>query len=73
MSYPVAYTGDVPVAGAEDLRQVLYWHPALEIAGGGQVRIPLTAPSYSGRFRVVAEGWKADGTPVRAEYTFEVE
>jgi hypothetical protein len=72
VSYPVAYTGDKLPAG-EDLREVLFWHPALEIAGGSQVRIPITAPSYPGRFRVVAEGWKADGTPVRAEYTFEVE
>lgn len=73
VSYPVAYSGDISAAGSEDLRQVLYWHPAVEIAGGSQVRIPLTAPSYPGRFRVVAEGWKADGTPVRVEYTFEVE
>ena len=73
VSYPVAYTGDAPASGTEDLREVLFWHPALEIAGGSQVRIPITAPSYPGRFRVVAEGWKADGTPVRAEYSFEVE
>ena len=72
VSYPVAYPGGVPSQG-QDLRQLLYWNPALVMAAGQSRRISITAPAYSGRFRVVAEGWKADGTPVRATYTFEVE
>lgn len=72
VSYPIAYPGGVPSEG-QDLRQVLYWHPALEIQAGQRQRLSITAPAYTGRFRVVAEGCKADGTPVRAEYSFEVE
>ena len=72
VSYPIAYPGGVP-QGAQDRRQLLYWHPALELEAGTEVRIPLTMPAYAGRFRAVVEGWKADGTPVRAEYSFEVE
>lgn len=72
VSYPVAYPGGVPSKG-QDLRQLLYWNPALELPQGESRRISITAPAYAGRFRVVAEGWKADGTPVRAEYSFEVE
>ena len=72
VSYPVAYPGGVPSQG-QDLRQLLYWNPALEMTAGQSRRISITAPAYAGRFRVVAEGWKADGTPVRASYTFEVE
>jgi len=34
--------------------------------------MPLTLPAYQGRFRAVAEGWLEDGTPVRAEFTFEI-
>lgn len=72
VSYPIAYLGGVP-GTEQDRRQVLYWHPALEVEAGNDARIPLTMPGYAGRFRVVVEGWKADGTPVRAEYGFEVE
>ncbi|MBO4756101.1 MAG: hypothetical protein J5519_04995 [Bacteroidales bacterium] len=72
VSYPVAYPGGVPSQG-QDLRQLLYWNPALEMTAGQSRRVSITAPAYAGRFRVVAEGWKADGTPIRATYTFEVE
>lgn len=72
VSYPVAYPGTV--TGAEkDLRQLLYWHPALEVEAGGSLYIPLTLPAYQGRFRAVAEGWLDDGSPVRAEFSFEIE
>ncbi|MBQ8060550.1 MAG: hypothetical protein IJ205_01200 [Bacteroidales bacterium] len=72
VSYPVAYLGDVP-EGAADTRQVLYWHPALSLEKGGQVRTVLHAPSYSGRFRIVAEGLSEDGIPIHQERIFEVE
>jgi len=72
VAYPVAYPGARP-AGKQDLRQLLYWHPALAVPAGGQVRIPVHMPGYAGRFRAVAEGWTPDGTPVRAECVFEVQ
>lgn len=72
VSYPVAYPGGVPSQG-QDLRQLLYWNPALGMKAEQSRRVSITAPAYAGRFRVVAEGWKADGTPIRATYTFEVE
>jgi len=72
VSYPVAYLGDVP-EGAADTRQVLYWHPSLGLEKGGQVRTIIHAPSYSGRFRIVAEGLSEDGTPIHQERVFEVE
>lgn len=71
VSYPVAYTGLVP-ASRTDLRQLLYFHPALTIKGQSAARLTLSLPSYSGVFRVKAEGWTASGNPVCAEYTLEV-
>lgn len=73
ISWPVAFPEGVPTGTEKDRRQLLYWHPALEIQAGTPVRIPLRMPAYAGRFRIVAEGWKADGTPVRAEALIEVE
>ena len=67
--YPLAYLGGVPAQGS-DRRELLYWHPSLSVQGS--TRIPLTAPAYEGRFRVVAEGLSADGKPVRAVTSFEV-
>ena len=72
--YPVAYLGAVPtVSDGRDVRQLLYWHPSLQIKEGETVRIPLTAPAYSGRFCIVAEGLSTTGKPVRSVTTFEVE
>ena len=71
VSYPVAYTGTAP-SSRTDLRQLLFFHPALTIKGQSAARLTLPLPSYSGVFRVKAEGWTASGEPVLAEYTFEV-
>lgn len=71
VSYPVAYPG-TPVKG-DDYRQLLYWHPALEIASGESRRLSLTAPAYSGKFRVIAEGLTEDGKALRQVYEFEVQ
>ena len=71
VSYPVAYPGQAP--SGNDSRQLLYWHPAMKIRAGGQEQIRLRTPSYPGIFRVVAEGWTADGKPVRTEYSFRVD
>ena len=71
VSYPVACPGTV-LHPEKDLRQLLFWHPALEIKAGEALHIPLSIPSYEGRFRAVAEGWTKDGTPVRAECFFVV-
>ena len=70
VSYPVAYLG-APVRG-EDHRQLLYWHPALRLSAGETMRLNLTAPAYSGTFRVVAEGLSKDGEPLREVYEFDV-
>ena len=72
VSYPECYTGGRP-AGNDDLRQVLYWHPAFEAKAGKKNEINLEMPSYKGKFKAVAEGWKRGGIPVRAEYTFEIQ
>lgn len=72
VSYPLAYPGSVPT-GVADRRQLLFWHPALEIPSDGMLRIPLTMPAYQGTFRVQVEGWTTDGKPVSASYRFEVE
>lgn len=71
VSYPVAYTGSAPEG--EDLRQLLFWHPALTLPASGSLHIPIRTPAYAGRFRIVAQGRLQDGTPLHAEYTFEVE
>lgn len=67
--YPVAYTGEAPSQG-RDSREVLYWHPALEVKG--QQRISLTAPAYSGVFQVTIEGFDRDGNPVHAQSVINV-
>ena len=73
VAYPVAYSGVVPEGEGQDLRQLLYWHPILELDAASDYRLEFTAPGYSGRFKAVAEGFTEDGTPVYQEFTFEVE
>ncbi len=73
VSYPAWYPGEVPVGEGRDMRQLLYWHPVQEVKAGETLRIPIQTPAYTGRFKVVAEGWTSDGVPLRAEYSFEVE
>ena len=73
VAYPVAYSGAVPEGEGQDLRQLLYWHPILNLDAGSDSRIEFTTPGYAGRFRVVAEGFAADGSPISREFTFEVE
>ena len=73
VSYPVAYSGAVPEGEGQDLRQLLYWHPILNLEAGSDYRIEFTTPGYAGRFRVVAEGFAADGSPISRAFTFEVE
>jgi len=73
VSYPVWYKGNAPKTEERDMRQLLYWHPAQELKADETLRIPLHTPAYSGRFKVVAEGWTSDGEPLRAEYSFDVE
>lgn len=71
VEYPVACTQSPTLKeGEKDLRELLYWHPILQV--DQPVRIPFTAPSYPGRFKVVAEGMDADGHPVRCVESFEV-
>ncbi len=69
-SYPLAYR-HAPLEGT-DLRQTVYWHPAVEVGAGEVRRLEVVTPSYPGRFRIVAEGLDHDGRPVRQETTVEV-
>ena len=73
VTYPVAYNGAVPEGEGQDLRQLLYWHPILNLDAGSDYRLEFTAPDYAGRFKAVAEGFTEDGTPVYQEFSFEVE
>ena len=73
VAYPVAYNGAVPKGEGQDLRQLLYWHPLLQVDAASDYRIEFTAPGYAGRFKVVAEGFTEDGLPVYQTFTFEVE
>lgn len=75
VSYPMAYTlGDMPKDGRyPDYRQTIYWHPLQTVQPGEDLQIPCRLPDYKGRFRVVVEGLSADGQPLRAETSFEVE
>ena len=73
VAYPVAYGGDAPDGEGQDLRQLLYWHPVLDLDAASECRLEFTTPGYAGRFRVVAEGFTEDGTPLRREIFFEVE
>lgn len=69
-SYPLAYQ-QAPLEGT-DLRQTVYWHPAVEVGAGEVRRLEVVTPSYPGRFRIVAEGLDHDGRPIRQETTVEV-
>ena len=73
VAYPVAYNGAVPKGEGQDLRQLLYWHPLLQVDAASDYRIEFTAPGYAGRFKVVAEGFTEDGKPVYQTFTFDVE
>ena len=73
VAYPVAYNGAVPEGERQDLRQLLYWHPILNLEAGSDYRLEFNTPGYAGRFKAVAEGFTEDGKPVYQEFTFEVE
>jgi len=73
VAYPVAYNGAVPEGEGQDLRQLLYWHPILNLDAGSDYRLEFNTPGYAGRFKAVAEGFTEDGKPIYQEFTFEVE
>lgn len=73
VAYPVAYNGAVPSGEGQDLRQLLFWHPILNVNADSDCRIEITAPGYPGRFKAVAEGFTVDGKPVYQEFSFDVE
>lgn len=73
VAYPVAYNGAVPEGEGQDLRQLLYWHPILNLEAGSDYRLEFNTPGYAGHFKAVAEGFTEDGKPIYQEFTFEVE
>ena len=73
--WPLAATGEAlrSEEAYPDYRQTIYWHPQQELPPGATLRIPCKKPDYKGHFRVVVEGLSVDGTPLRAETSFELE
>lgn len=71
VSYPVAYLGAAPAG--RDLRQLLYWNPCLQLKNYQNQRVQIKAPDYSGKFRIVVQGRKADGSVLYTEHLFQVE
>ena len=70
-SYPVALTGK-RVDPETDLRQTLFWHPAIDLSGNKELRLEVRTSALPGRYRVVAEGLDRNLRPVRNEAEFEV-
>ncbi|MBR4756785.1 MAG: hypothetical protein IK076_07575 [Bacteroidales bacterium] len=71
--YPVAFTCRNYIAGEDDLRGTLYWHPQIDLKAGEDISVEVRTPSYPGKFRIVAEGITEDGTPFRTETSFETD
>ena len=72
VSYPLAYLGGTYSSSEKDYRQVLYWHPLQQINPSEALQLNLQAPSYSGRFLLIAEGLTETGEAFRQIYPFEV-
>ena len=70
-SCPVALTGK-NVPADNDRRQTLYWHPAIELPAGQEVRLEVRTSAVPGRYRVVVEGLDKRLGAVRSEAAFEV-
>lgn len=68
--YPVAYLGGYPYSG-NDLRQLLYWHPCLDINKGEAKQLVLKAPSNPGSYVAMAEGLSEEGEPLVCIKYFE--
>ena len=73
VAFPVAYAGSVPAGDGQDLRQLLYWHPILNLDASSDYRLEITTPGYAGRFKAVVEGFTEEGQPIYQEFSFEVE
>lgn len=72
VSYPLAYFGDTFPSYKEDFRQVLYWNPLQQLKPSLPLELQLKAPSYSGRFLIIAEGITENGDAFRQICPFEV-
>ena len=70
-SYPVALTGK-HVPAENDRRQTLFWHPAVTLPAGQEVRLEVRTGALPGRYRVVVEGLDGRLGAVRSEAEFEV-
>lgn len=63
VSSPVSVSLPDTLLGIPDLRQTLLWIPVLELAPGESRVLEFAAPSYEGRFELVAEGFDSEGNP----------
>ena len=70
-SYPVALTGK-HVPAENDRRQTLFWHPAVTLPAGQEMRLEVRTGALPGRYRVVVEGLDGRLGAVRSEAEFEV-
>lgn len=55
-----------------DYRQLVYWHPLVEIGADSSVSFDFTLPSYKGDFVLKVEGVTQDGEPLRLVRRFSL-
>ena len=72
VSSPVCVRDSDAWAGIPNLRRTLLWYPVVELAPGETRKIEYAAPSYSGTFEAVAEGFDSDGKPQYARMRTEL-
>lgn len=70
--WPVAYTcrNIASDPNYPDYRSTVYWHPLVDIEGGGSFVFDCQLPSYEGSFKVVVEGLSEDGKPICETFSF---
>jgi len=68
---PDHYVGG-DVQGVPDYRATLYWKPLVTIDEHNQATITFFAADLPTRYRIVAEGFTAEGVPVRGEKTVTI-
>ena len=71
-SYPMTYTGSNARAVYPDYRQTAYWHPLVELPGGGELSFDVKIPEYPGSFVIDVEGFDSQGSPVVYQTSIEV-
>ncbi|MCQ2142900.1 MAG: hypothetical protein MJY56_02395 [Bacteroidales bacterium] len=70
---PMALTGEKLKASKDcpNLRETIYFHPAVELGAEGEFTPAPAFPSYEGRFILKAEGLTKEGRPVSGRWIIE--